>query len=293
MKKAMVIANPSSGKEEAEIYLKKIRRQLESKEYEVDIRLTSKEGDAVTWASEACANKYEAVVSIGGDGTLSETINGLAEKEYRPALGIVPLGTINDFARALGIPLDPEEAIAIIGGSKLQKTDIGKINNHYFLNIVALGEIAESTADVSAGQKTVLGSFAYFLEGAKTLVHKTSFDAAVIADEQQWEGEALLFLAALTNSVGGFENIAPEAKTDDGKLHCFIIKDTALPKLVRVIANLLKGNLKKDPDVLYFRSSQVTISSSIRLKANVDGDTGEKVPVTLQVLKEHINVFTP
>ncbi|HEY9576769.1 MAG TPA: YegS/Rv2252/BmrU family lipid kinase [Pseudobacillus sp.] len=293
MKKAMIIANPSSGKEEAGSYVGKVQQQLERISCDTDVRLTEKEGDATAFAAEACTNKYDVVISIGGDGTLNETINGLAEKEHRPALGIIPLGTINDFARALGVPLDPEEAIAVIGGNKLQNTDIGKINDRYFLNIIALGGIAESTADVSSGQKTILGSFAYFLEGAKTLVNKTPFDVAITADEQQWEGEALLFLAALTNSVGGFENMAPEARANDGKLHCFIIKDIALPKLVRVIANLLKGELKKDPDILYFQTSQVTISSSVLLKANVDGDTGEEVPLTLQVLKEHINVFVP
>lgn len=293
MKKAMVIANPSAGKEEAEVYLKKVQQQLEGQKYEVDVRLTNKEGDATVWSAEACEASYEIVVSIGGDGTVNEVINGLAEKDKRPSLGIVPLGTVNDFARALNVPLEPEEAIAVIGRARLQKADIGKINERYFLNIVALGDIAESTAEVSSGQKTALGSFAYFLEGAKTLVNKKPTDFTVMTAEQKWKGEALLLLAALTNSVGGFENIAPDAKVDDGKLHCFIIKDTTLPKLVRIATNLLKGDLKEDPDVFYFRANPVMISSTGSLKANVDGDIEEGVPLTLQVLPEHIAVWVP
>ncbi|KAB7704832.1 YegS/Rv2252/BmrU family lipid kinase [Bacillus aerolatus] len=293
MRKSMIVVNPASGKEEAEVYVEKVQQQLRKMEYETDVRFTEKGGDATAFAEEACANKYDLVISIGGDGTLNETINGLAEKGHRPVLGIVPLGTVNDFARALNIPLEAEEAITAIGTGKLKKVDIGKINYRYFLNIAALGDIAESTADVSSGQKTALGSLAYFLEGAKTLVNKKSFDLRIRTNDNQYEEEALLFLAALTNSVGGFEKMAPEAEVNDGKLHCFIIKDTAFPRLVRIAANLLKGELKADPDVLYFRANQLTVSSSQPLKANVDGDAGEKVPLTLQVLKEHIDVMVP
>ncbi|WP_065412373.1 YegS/Rv2252/BmrU family lipid kinase [Pseudobacillus wudalianchiensis] len=293
MKKAMIIANPSSGKEEAEIYVKRVEQQLTYSGYQTEAKLTAKEGDAAAWAAAACARGYETVISIGGDGTVNEVVNGLAEKEQRPSLGIVPLGTVNDFARALNVPLEPEEAITIIGQGRLQKADIGKVNDRYFLNITALGDMAESTAEVSAKQKTALGSFAYFLEGAKTLVHKHPIDLTVRGAEREWTGRALLFLAALTNSVGGFERMAPNAEVDDGKLHCFIIKDTSLPRLVRIAANLIKGDLKEDPDVLYFRANPVTISSKEPLKANIDGDIGGEVPLTLQVLRKHIAVWVP
>jgi diacylglycerol kinase (ATP) len=108
-----------------------------------------------------------------------------------------------------------------------------------------------------------------------------------------YEEESLIFLAALTNSVAGFEKLAPDAEIADGHFHCFIVKDVALPKLLRIGTALLKGNLQDDPDVIYFKSKELKINSPVDLKANVDGDMGDSVPIDLKVLQGHLNIFTP
>lgn len=292
VKKAMIIANPSSGKEQAEEHIDQIMEQLKKTGYSVDVRLTEGEGDATRFAKEACDSKYDAVIAMGGDGTMNETVNGLAEQPHRPVMGVIPLGTVNDFARALNVPLDPEEAIGVLGG-KTEFTDIGKINNRYFLNILALGGIAEATGEVTSEKKTSLGSLAYIIEGLKTLTDKTPFTIKVEADSGIYQEKSLLFLAALTNSVAGFEKLAPDAKVADGQFHCFIVKDVALPKLLRIGANLLKGDFQNDPDVLYFTSEKLRINSLMELKANVDGDMTEAVPLELKVLQGHVTIFAP
>lgn len=96
--KAMIILNPSSGKEKATEYAEKIEETLREKYDDIDIRRTEKEGDAAAFATEACIALYDAVIAMGGDGTINEAINGVAEQAHRPALGIIPLGTVNDFA---------------------------------------------------------------------------------------------------------------------------------------------------------------------------------------------------
>lgn len=292
MKKAMIIANPSSGKEQAKEFIEQIKIQLEKKGFEAELRVTEGAGDATRFAKEACDLKLDAVVAMGGDGTMNETVNGLAEQAHRPAMGVIPLGTVNDFARALHIPLEPEEAIGILGGST-RPADIGKINDHYFLNILAIGGIAEATGEVTSSQKTLLGSLAYLLEGLKTLKEKTPFSLTIEADQQVYTEKALIFLAALTNSVGGFEKLAPEAKVGDGYFHCFIVKDVALPKLLRIGANLLKGDFGEDRDVIYFRSQQLKVNSTMELTANVDGDLDDAVPLNLNVLQGHLQFFIP
>ncbi|OLN22070.1 sphingosine kinase [Domibacillus antri] len=292
MKKAMIIANPSSGKEQAEQYMDRIKQQLERSGFDVETRVTEGEGDAVRFAKDACDAKFEAVVAMGGDGTMNETVNGFAEQPYRPAMGVVPLGTVNDFARALNVPLEPEKAIEVLGG-RTKPADIGKINDRYFLNILALGGIAEAAGEVTSEQKTSMGVLAYMMEGLKTLTDKTPFTITVEADSGAYEEESLIFLAALTNSVAGFEKLAPDAEIADGHFHCFIVKDVALPKLLRIGAALLKGDLQDDPDVIYFTSKELRINSSFHLKANVDGDMGDAVPIDLKVLPGHLNIYTP
>lgn len=293
MKRAMLILNPSSGKEEALQHKDKVLEVLTSSGYSTTIKQTEKEKDATIFAEEACSEKYDTVISMGGDGTLNEIITGLAEKPHQPVLGIVPLGTVNDFARALSVPMDPEEAIEMIRTADTRNVDIGKINEKYFLNIIALGGIAEATFGVSVEQKTKLGPLAYMIEGFKTIKEKEPFKITIRHDEGEWNGEALLVLVALTNSVGGFEKLAPQAEVNDGKLHCFIIKDVPLIKLVSIATALLKGTLKEDENVEYITTSAIEVASDTDLIANVDGDEGDHVPMKIQVLKSHLPVFVP
>jgi diacylglycerol kinase (ATP) len=291
--KAMIIMNPSSGKEKAQDYVKKIEETLRGKYTDIQIRKTEKEGDAATFAKEACIEFYDAVISMGGDGTINETINGLAEQSYRPALGIIPLGTINDFARALDIPLEPYEAIAILNDHETKAVDIGKIDEAYFMNVLAVGSIAEATYKVTPEQKTKLGSFAYFIEGAKSFLGGDSTDLTVEHENGTWEGESFLLLAALTNSVGGFESLAPDADVNDGKFHAFIIKKMSFPRIAAIIPSLLKGELKESDEVEYIRTSYLNVSSSKNHVVNIDGEEGQSLPFHAKVLPGHLNVFVP
>ncbi|MFB1082952.1 diacylglycerol kinase family protein [Jeotgalibacillus sp. JSM ZJ347] len=293
MKKAMLILNPSSGKEEALDHKESVLQVLKEMGYDVTLKETEKENDATVFAEQACQERFDVVVSMGGDGTLNETITGLAKKEYQPALGIVPLGTVNDFARALNISMDPEEAIQQLKTAETKRVDIGRINDRYFMNIIALGGIAEATFGVSVEQKTKLGPLAYMIEGFKTIREKEPFDSEITYDGKKWEGSALLFLMALTNSVGGFEKLAPEAEVNDGHLHCFIIKDVPLFKLITIMTALLKGELEEDENVEYFKANEVHVNSDKDLISNVDGDEGAHVPLTVEVLSSHIPILCP
>jgi diacylglycerol kinase (ATP) len=161
MTKAMIIVNPSSGKEKATENLDLLKAALAEMYDVTTIRKTQRVGDAIKFAKEACANNFDALISMGGDGTISESINGIAEQSHQPTFGIVPLGTVNDFARALRIPLEPVESIAILKRNQTKPVDIGKNNHSYFMNVLAVGAIAEATYAVTPQQKTKLGSFAY------------------------------------------------------------------------------------------------------------------------------------
>lgn len=291
--KAMIIMNPSSGKEKANDYVQKIEETLRGKYSQIDIRKTEKEGDAAAFATEACVALYDAVIVMGGDGTVNEAINGLAEQSHRPALGIIPLGTINDFARALNIPLGPYEAIAILDDQHTAGVDIGKIDEGYFANVLAVGSIAEASYNVTAEQKTKLGSLAYFLEGAKSFISGESIQLKVEHEDGTWEGETFLLLAALTNSVGGFEALAPDADVNDGKFHAFIFKKMSFPRIATLIPSLLKGDLKESEEIEYVRTSFLNVSSNKGHVVNIDGEEGQTLPFHAKVLPGHLNVFVP
>ncbi|MGG3912840.1 diacylglycerol/lipid kinase family protein [Rossellomorea vietnamensis] len=292
MKKAMLIVNPSSGKELGEQYSEHALQTMKEMGYETVLRLTKGEGDAMEFAREACEKRYDFLAAMGGDGTINEAINGMAEQEYRPLFGLIPLGTVNDFARALNIPMEPEEAIDIFKQNHVQKTDVGKLNDRYFVNIVAVGALAEASFSTPVEQKSKLGPLAYIIEGMKKMKEKQPFELKV-QSEHDWKGEALLMLVALTNSVGGMETIAPEAEVNDGKLHVFIIKDMALPKFLLLLPKILLGELAESEHVHYMKVTKLQANSPYKMIANVDGDEGDKLPITIENLKQHLDILVP
>jgi diacylglycerol kinase (ATP) len=293
MKQAMIIINPSSGKEEALGYVTSVEEILRHKGFEVSVQETAKELDATHFCISACQKSYDLVVSIGGDGTLHETINGLIDQDHHPILGVVPLGTVNDFARALNIPLDPEKAIETLTSSKVKRVDMGRLNGQLFANVVAAGSLAGSLSAVTSEDKSKLGSLAYVKEGIKELTGHSAHPLVIHYDGKTWEGESSLFLAALTNSVGGFEKLVPEAAVDDGLLHCFIIKDLNILNTITASISMLLGRLKDHKDVIYFTTKQVSVHSSQPVRTNVDGEEGPPLPINLSILPRHIRVIVP
>ena len=288
MKKCMVIINPSSGKEKASEYEKKIIAQLHN--YEVVVKETAGEMDATRFAKMACDEKYDAVVLVGGDGTLNEGINGIAEQPHRPVVGIVPLGTVNDFARALDISLNPDEAIALLGG-KTTKADIGKVNDHYFTNVIAIGLLAEAVGAVTVEQKTSLGSLAYLFEGMKAAIQNDSYELEVKADGQTYKENMMLFICVLTDSVGSFRQLNEDADKSDGLLHGFIIKSTNTLQVVGTAKNLLTGNYENDDNIIKFNAREMNIKANEALSLNVDGDLVSQLPAKISILHNHIEFF--
>lgn len=288
MKKCMVIINPSSGKEKALEYEKKIIAQLHN--YEVVMKETMGEGDATRYAKKACDENYDTVILVGGDGTLNEGINGIAEQPHRPVVGIVPLGTVNDFARALNISLDPDEAIALLGG-RTRKADIGKVNDKYFTNIIAIGSLAEAVGEVSVEQKTSLGALAYLFEGVKAAIENDSCNIEVTANGQTYKEDIMIFICVLTNSVGSFRQINEEADTSDGLLHGFIVKSTNTLQVVGTAKNLITGNHEKDDNITKFDAQEIQIKADQPLSLNVDGDLISQLPAKISVLHNHIEFY--
>lgn len=287
----MFILNPSSGKELAEDFKEQTIETLTSMGYEVTVKETQGKEDATNFARQACEEKYDLVTAMGGDGTINEAVNGLAEQPHRPLFSFIPLGTVNDFARALGISLDPTTAIEELKTATPHFVDIAKAQDQYFMNILAIGRVAESVSHVSVEQKTKLGALAYILEGIKTLTSDEETEVIVEHDQGTWKGNAAIVLVALTNSVGGFEKLAPQAQTDDGLLHVFIVKSAGLPAFVRMASAMLRGKFEEDADVVVIKTKNVDIETSPKLSCNLDGDEGCTTPISVQILGKHLQVL--
>ncbi|GAY77613.1 transcription regulator [Sporolactobacillus inulinus] len=261
--------------------------------YEASAYATKHEGDATAGARKAVDRKFDLVVAAGGDGTINEVINGLAEQNYRPKLGILPLGTTNDFARAIGIPRDIVKACDVLCEGHEMPIDIGKVNDRYFVNIAGGGKLTELTYDVPSKLKTMLGQMAYFIKGIEMLPSIRPIKVRIDYDDRSFEGDIMLFLVSNSNSVGGFEKLAPEAKMNDGLFDLIILKASNLAEFIRLASMATRGEHMKDPKVIYAQASRIKVESEEKMQLNIDGEYGGDLPGEIVNLYHHLHLIVP
>ena len=293
MKRARIIYNPTSGREAIRRDLVDILNVYEKAGYETSAFATTAEpNSALNEARRAAEDGFELLVAAGGDGTINEVVNGIAPLEKRPMLAIIPAGTTNDYARALRIPReDPLEAAKVILKGKAAQMDVGQANDTYFINIAAGGSLSELTYSVPSKLKSMYGYLAYVVKGAEMLTRVAPMNLRVEYDNGVFEGQSSMFFLALTNSVGGFEQIVPDAQLDDGKFTLLVVKTTKFAEILQLISEVLTGKHVDNPNLLYVKSENVTIKpldENAKVMINLDGEYGGDAPVVFKDHKAHI-----
>jgi len=293
MKRARIIYNPTSGREAVKRELPEILQRFEQAGYETSTHRTVGSGDATHAAEIAAKRKFDVVVAAGGDGTINEVINGLAKHEHRPKVGIIPVGTTNDFARAISVPRNIKKAIDVILDDFSKELDIGQVNDQYFVNIAGGGKLTELTYEVPSKLKTMLGQLAYYLKGVEMIPSLRPTRVQIEYDGEWFEGEVMVFLVSNTNSVGGLEKLAPDAYMDDGMFDLLIIKKVNLAELVRLASLAMKGNHINDPNVIYVKANRIKVLTDEKMQLNIDGEFGGLLPGEFVNLYRHLEFFVP
>lgn len=290
-KRARLIYNPTSGREEMRRRLPEILQRLERGGLETSTHATIGEGDATLAAADAIERGFDIIIAAGGDGTLYEVINGMAEKSYRPPLGILPLGTTNDFARALNIPRSWEGAVDVILQQHTKVIDVGKMNQRYFINIAGGGSLTELTYEVPSKLKTMIGQLAYYMKGLEKLPRLRPIELYIRTDETEFHEEVMLFLISNSNSVGGFERLAPDASLNDGLFDVLILKKCNLAEFIRVVTLALRGEHLGDPNIIYLQTRNLQVTSPDYVQINLDGEFGGTLPCIFTNLPSHLHIF--
>ena len=298
VKRARLIYNPTSGQEIIKKNIAEVLDVLEDVGYETSAYQTTPEPlSAQKEAERAAKAGFDLIVAAGGDGTINEVVNGVAPLEDRPRLAFIPTGTTNDYARALKIPMgNPVEAAKIIAKNQIIKMDIGRaFGNKYFINIAAAGTLSELTYRVPSEAKSRLGYFAYVAKGAEMLPRSKSRKVRITHDHGVFEGRISLMFAALTNSIGGFEQIAPDAKLDDGNFTLILVKTAKLFEMLALLIQAINGGQHvTDVNVEYLKTSKLkleVLDSKEPFMLNLDGEYGGDTPVELEVFHNHLEFF--
>lgn len=298
-KKARLIYNPVSGHEQMGQNVADILDVMEDAGFEASAYKTKATPlSAQKEAHRAGLAGFDLIVGAGGDGTISEIVNGVASLEKRPQLAVIPAGTTNDFARALKIPRDDLVAAAkVILNGKKQKMDIGRAGDKYFMNIAASGSLTELTYGVPSELKSVLGYSAYLLKGAEMLPHISSRKVRITYDKGTYEGNMSMFLLGMTNSIGGFEQIMPDAQLSDGLFQLIVVKTANPIDVLRLMAMALSGKHIKDSQVVYTKTQDLKVelldidAKKQEIPVNLDGEVGGYLPIDFKNLKQHIEFY--
>jgi len=243
---------------------------VREKGHHVELHATFEPGDAAGFAAQAAKRGVDVVAAGGGDGTVNEVVNGL--DGFDVPLGIIPLGTANDFARQVGIPADADHAMDVILQRKPRRLDTASLNGRRFLNVSTGGIGAEATAETAAEVKASLGPIAYAITGIRKFADLKAKSARFAGDAFEYEGEFLMFALGLTRATGGGTIVTPMASATDGLLDLCVVENMSRRDFARLVLRVKRGEHLGQDGVHYVQVKHVTITSNDSLAVNVDGE---------------------
>jgi diacylglycerol kinase (ATP) len=284
--KPYIIVNPIAGSiVDRDGLLKQLRRLNPRK-----LRLTRRAGEAESYARDAIRAGSDYVIAAGGDGTLNEVINGIAPPGHmgRICVGIVPLGTANDFARTIGLPASVDDNIDILRAKQTAPIDLVRVRSdwkRYFVNVSAGGFSGLVDEKLTPEIKSTWGPLAYLRSAAAALPELRGYHTNIVFDD----GERLMIelynvIVANGQFVAGGLPIAPQADLRDGLLDVILVPSRSPAKMMLLAAEMLLGNHLSSNAVIFRRAKKISVRSRPGMWFNVDGELIGNDPVVFQIL---------
>ncbi|MDP9309680.1 MAG: diacylglycerol kinase family lipid kinase, partial [Chloroflexota bacterium] len=259
------------------------------------VKTTSSPGDAKRLAHEAVADGCELVVAAGGDGTINEVVNGLATDFAQARLGIIPLGTGNDFVRSVNIPTERNAALKVLDEARAMAIDVVSVTSderRYFINVSAGGFSGLVDEKLTSEMKRAWGPLAYLRSAAMALPDLTDYHTYLtFDDEEQQEVKTYNIVVANARFVAGGIPIAPQAELDDGLFDVMIVPVASLSQLALVAPKIMLGQHVDDERLLFRRARKLRVDSQPKMWFNADGELVGNEPSTFELLPRALNVI--
>ena len=284
--KILVILNPAARGERA----KALRDRIASLSHQVVVRSTGSPGDAGALAARAVAQGYETIVAAGGDGTINEVVNGLAGSHVR--FGILPVGTMNVFATELGIPQNNlAKAWQVIKHGCVRQVDLPRANQEYFVQLAGIGLDAEVVRQTTPDSKKALGPMSYLLTLAQVAARQPPTIRIEPVDGAPREGR--FALVGNGRFYGGPFVLFKNARLDDGLLDVLVFQNQSHWDLIRYFQAIVFGNHPALPDVEYFQSRGLRLTSREPVPVEIDGELTGTLPYEFGFSIGKLNVLVP
>lgn len=295
-RRILFIINPVAGKgktiEILPIINKKLKPYEETIHYEVQV--SKNKGDISELAKRYYKEGYTEFVAVGGDGSLSELINGFEfPLDVVPSIGIIPLGTGNDFVKNLREKNSVDEIFNAIINNDVIRIDLGRVNNFNFINVCSFGIDGPIIRDTDNLKKHLPGQSAYLLSTLKAGITFKPNNVKVTADGKIYNGQMLLIAIGNGKYIGGGMNICPDAKLSDGYFELCMVSNVSKIKFMKEISKLYSGRLAEVKEVTYVKAKHIQIEvQGKEYVINVDGNLLGCTPAALDMIEGAVNIFT-
>jgi len=299
--RSKLIVNPTSGPWDIRRQLPAVINHLETWGWQVTLHQTERAGEATELAKQAVDQELDALFVVGGDGTINEIINGLAESPV--ALGVLPGGTSNVWAKELGLPTrSPRHLLPLLDSvralvpGKTRRIDLGNINGRYFLQWAGIGLDAEVTYAMEPRTRTQrrLGVVAYVIAGISAAANMVGTRARIWIDEELIYRRAILIVVSNSQLYGGgLVRIATDARIDDGLLDVNVFAGTGFGSSVRTALGVITGLHVRDPRHSFYRGHTIHIETDKPMAIHVDGEPLGTTPLDCFVAPRALSVIVP
>jgi len=290
MKKIVFIVNPISGVGKQKGIEKLIRKHLDTTLFDYSVVYTEKAGHAAEMSRDAVMQGLDAVIAVGGDGTVNETAQGLVGSET--ALGIIPTGSGNGLSRHLHIPMSPAKAIRILNKFETARIDTATLNDNLFVNVAGVGFDAKVAKEFAKSGKRGFGNYVHIATSTYAAYKPRTYD--MIIDGQHITRKALLVSFANSSQFGNNTSIDPKARVDDGYIDVCIVSKVPYWKTFFLAPLLFMKKFDRTPYVEIIRAKEVELVRKKGKSGHVDGDpfvAGKNVH--LKILPLSLKVIIP
>jgi YegS/Rv2252/BmrU family lipid kinase len=296
--RARLIFNSSAGMRDESAQVHRAVEVLRQRGWSVEIAQTTRAGDAMRFARDAAAEKLDVLIAVGGDGTVNEVANGLVDSAA--ALGVLPSGTANVWAKEMGLPLgDLETAARRLADAEIRSIDVGEVRGptiepRVFVLWSGVGLDALITSDIEPQRemKRRLGALMFWLVGIRDAWSYRGKRATLIAGDKRMRRRIILALAANAQLYGGIVRIAPNARVDDGKLDLIVLKGTGFWATAWHLIRVFFGAHLRDPQVEIYSVPSITVEGK-NLRVHVDAEPIGFAPVEIRVRPRALRVLVP
>ena len=299
----LVIVNPNAGNGKGKKDWDKISGLLKKEALPFDVNFTERKGHAIHFTIEGIAAGYRKIITVGGDGTLNEVVNGVFLNKDCPttdiSLALIPVGTGNDWGRMFGIPLDYKKAISIIGENKLMLHDVGLVSfyygtekrERYFINIAGLGfesvVVKRTNYQKNRGHS---GKLIYFYNLLMSLISYKNTRAEIIIDGEKITADVFSLNVGNGRYCGGGMRQTPGALPDDGLLDVTIIKGMGKFEIIRNLKILYDGTILQHPKIDGYKCKRIKVNSDSAMYAEADGESLGHTPAEFTLIPSCINI---